>query len=248
MCGGAIGDIFQSIDKAANSINPLEGTMKWATDNTVSKVYKPAGQLYDYSNSHPLESLGAMAAAYGGTSLLGSGGEGAVGAGADAAETGAAEVGASGGGEGAVSTASGFGGVGTDAGVSGVGAGAGTGVGNAAGAAADADAVAGTPTTSSGFGGVGTDTGVTSPGSAVHWLSGLGNLSGIGGNALKVLGPAVATSLLSPKPPKTKAVSLMPDPLAEQQAAQQRLLTTMATRGRASTILTSPGGSGSLGG
>lgn len=231
MCGGAIGDIFQGIDKVANTINPLKGAMQWATDNTLGKlpgIGKPLAQLGDYGINHPLESLGAAAAAYGtfGGSLAGAGalGADAGAAGADGLGAGAAEVGASGGGEVAASTASGFGGVGTDAGVAGAGGGA--------------------VTTASGFGGVGTDAAVTAPAGAA---TGSG-LSGLGKTALQVLGPAVASSLLAPKPPKTKAVSLMPDPLAEQQAAQQRLLTQMAQRGRASTILTSPGGSGSLGG
>lgn len=209
--------------------------MQWATDNTLGKlpgIGKPLAQLGDYGINHPLESLGTAAAAYGtfGGSLAGAGAlgadAGAAGAaGADSLGAGAAEVGASGGGEAAASTASGFGGVGTDAGATGAGAGGGA------------------ASTASGFGGVGTDAAVTGSGATTG-----SGLSGLGKTALQIFGPAVASSLLAPKPPKTKAVSLMPDPLAEQQAAQQRLLTTMATRGRASTILTSPGGSGSLGG
>lgn len=67
--------------------------------------------------------------------------------------------------------------------------------------------------------------------------------------AAKALAPAVVSSLLQPKPPKTKAPTAMPDPLAQQQATQQKLLQQLARRGRASTILTNPAnGGGSLGG
>lgn len=65
----------------------------------------------------------------------------------------------------------------------------------------------------------------------------------------KVLAPTVVSSLLQPKPPKTKAPTAMPDPLAQQQAQQQKLLQQLARRGRASTILTNPSNAGgSLGG
>lgn len=65
----------------------------------------------------------------------------------------------------------------------------------------------------------------------------------------KVLAPTVVSSLLQPKPPKTKAPTAMPDPLAQQQATQQKLIAQLARRGRASTILTNPGNAGgSLGG
>jgi hypothetical protein len=58
------------------------------------------------------------------------------------------------------------------------------------------------------------------------------------------------SNLMQPKPPKTKAPTAMPDPLAQQQAQQQKLLQQLARRGRASTVLTNPGNSagGSLGG
>lgn len=70
-----------------------------------------------------------------------------------------------------------------------------------------------------------------------------------GKTAAKVLAPTVVSSLLQPKPPKTKAPTAMPDPLAQQQAQQQKLIQQLARRGRASTILTSPGNAGgSLGG
>lgn len=78
----------------------------------------------------------------------------------------------------------------------------------------------------------------TTPG----WLS-------AAGTAAKYVAPAVVSSLLAPKPPKTKAPTAMPDPLAEQQAAQQKVIQQLARRGRSSTILTNPGSSGgSLGG
>lgn len=91
--------VISSIDHIANSINPMKQPMQDLTDATVTKVYKPAGQLYDYSNSHAVESAAVMGAAYGGASMLaGDGAEAGVGAGADAAaETaagGAADAGA----------------------------------------------------------------------------------------------------------------------------------------------------------
>ena len=68
--------------------------------------------------------------------------------------------------------------------------------------------------------------------------------------AAKVLAPAVVSTLLAPKPPKAAPVAAMPDPLAQQQAQQQKIIDQMARRGRASTILTNPGAAsgGSLGG
>jgi len=89
MCGGLLGEAVGGIDKVANSINPMKQPMQWLTDNTVTKVFKPAGKLYDYSNSHPLESLAAMASIYAGGAGMGAWGGGAAeGAGA-AAEAGA---------------------------------------------------------------------------------------------------------------------------------------------------------------
>jgi hypothetical protein len=144
-------------------------------------------------------------------------------------------AGAAGAGAGGAS-ASGFGGVGTDPSVSGPGAGSSSGAG-------------------SGFGGVGTDPSVAGPGAGAKASSGIGAAaksaatSGIGKTALEVLGPTVLSSLLAPKPPKTKAPTAMPDPLAQQQAERQKLLDQLARRGRASTILTNPSnGGGSLGG
>jgi hypothetical protein len=77
-------DFVGGIDHIANSINPMEQPMKWLTENTIGKVPgvgKPAAQLYDYSNSHPLESLAAMGAIYYGGAALGNMGEGGAGAG-----------------------------------------------------------------------------------------------------------------------------------------------------------------------
>lgn len=86
---------------------------------------------------------------------------------------------------------------------------------------------------------VGAATESSAAGSAISGFEGLG----------KALAPVVLSSLLAPKPPKTKAPTAMPDPLAQQQAQQQKLLAQLARRGRSSTILTSPGnGGGSLGG
>lgn len=91
MCGGVLGDAIGGIDKTANSINPLKHVMQWATDNSIAKVPgigKPAAQLYDYSNSHPSESLAAMATIYAGGT-----GAGAWGGGGEAGAAGAADSG-----------------------------------------------------------------------------------------------------------------------------------------------------------
>lgn len=108
----------------------------------------------------------------------------------------------------------------------GTGAAAGNGTGGAVGDTA----------TASGSGAAGTSS------SGTNW----GDLAKTGA---KVLAPTVLSSLLAPKPPKTQAVSAMPDPLAQQQAQQQKLIAQMARRGRSSTILTNPSnGGGALGG
>ncbi len=95
-------------------------------------------------------------------------------------------------------------------------------------------AAAGTGSAAAGAGGAG--------GSSSSWMDYAKTVG-------KVLAPTVVSSLLAPKPPKAAAPIAMPDPLAQQQAQQQRVLQQLARRGRASTILTSPGdSSGSLGG
>lgn len=93
MCGGMLGEAIGGIDKAANAINPMKQPMQWLTDNTVTKVFKPAGKLYDYSNSHPLESLAAMASIYAGGAGMGAWGDAGAGAG-EAGAAGAADAGA----------------------------------------------------------------------------------------------------------------------------------------------------------
>jgi hypothetical protein len=128
------------IDNFINKFNPMKQPMQWLTDNTIGKIPGNVGRLgsqtYDYSNSHPLESLGAMAAAYYGASALGggalAGGEAAGGAGAGAGDLGLG-----------LGTTSGFGGVGTDAAATGFGSwGAGAGGADVGGlAAADSAAV-----------------------------------------------------------------------------------------------------------
>lgn len=57
-----------------------------------------------------------------------------------------------------------------------------------------------------------------------------------------------ATSLLMPKPdkPGEKPATPMPDPEAQQAAARKMLIEQTARSGRASTVLTNPGG-GTLG-
>jgi hypothetical protein len=132
------------IDNFINKFNPMKQPMQWLTDNTIGKIPGNVGRLgsqtYDYSNSHPLESLGAMAAAYYGASALGggalAGGEAAGGAGAGAG-AGAGDLGLG------LGTTSGFGGVGTDAAATGFGSwGAGAGGADVGGlAAADSAAV-----------------------------------------------------------------------------------------------------------
>ena len=94
-----------------------------------------------------------------------------------------------------------------------------------------------------GSGGAGTTTTATAGGgSSSSWLD-------YAKGAAKAVAPVVINSLLQPKPPKAAAPIAMPDPLAQQQAQQQKIIQQLARRGRASTILTSPGNSGgSLGG
>lgn len=133
------------------------------------------------------------------------------------------------------------------------GAGAGAGEGGAAGGGAD---VAGLEAAdSAAVASEGAEPGLTAAGSGASSGSaaaGTGSSSSwldYGKTAAKVLAPTVVSSLLQPKPPKTKAPTAMPDPLAQQQAQQQKLLQQLARRGRASTILTNPGDAGgSLGG
>ena len=138
------------------------------------------------------------------------------------------------------------------AGSAGGGAEAGAGEGAGAGATADsgsvnlfADAVPG----------AGGDVGATAGGAGNGATAAAGSGSGASSwldyakTAGKVLAPTVLSNLMQPKPPKTKAPTAMPDPLAQQQAQQQKLLQQLARRGRASTILTNPGNAGgSLGG
>lgn len=83
----------------------------------------------------------------------------------------------------------------------------------------------------------------TSAGGAA--AAGTGSLTGsaLGDLALVQGGTAVATSMLAPKPPTAGKAIPMPDPLAQEQAKRQAVIEQMARRGRASTILTSPGNS-----
>lgn len=88
-----------------------------------------------------------------------------------------------------------------------------------------------------------------------------------GGSILGTIGTGVATSVgsqligsaLAPNP-KSMAPSLippgstsaspltMPDPLAQEAARKKSIVQSMTRRGRASTVLTNSGGSGTLGG
>lgn len=196
MCFGAIGDAIQGLDKVISPLvtDPLTNEV----NNSLGKAISPG--LANFGNrmvDHPIETAVLAPAAYmAGTAVVGGGEE-----------------------------AAGLGGTGE------------------AGATLPADASAAAPSTASGFGGVGTDAAVAGPGAATPgWVSSAET-------AGKVIAPAVISSLLAPKPPKTKAPTAMPDPLAEQQATQQQLIAQMARRGRASTILTNPSNAGgSLGG
>lgn len=140
-------------------------------------------------------------------------------------------------------------------------AGGGAAGGGAAGSAAGDGAAAGSATADSGsvnlfadaVPGAGGDVGASAGGAGGASAGGSSAASGsswvdYAKTAAKVIAPSVVSSLLQPKPPKTKAPTAMPDPLAQQQAQQQKLLQQLARRGRASTILTSPGSGGSLGG
>jgi hypothetical protein len=53
---------------------------------------------------------------------------------------------------------------------------------------------------------------------------------------------AMAPAEPQPAGTKTKAVSEMPDPLAQNRARKRSLVEQLGRRGRASTILTSPSG------
>jgi hypothetical protein len=215
----SIGDGIQGVDKAINKINPMKGPMQDLTDATVSKVYKPAGNLYDLSNSHPIESLVAMSLA-------------------SAAWTGGAAA---------------FGGAGAGAGAGGAAAGGAAGGGTAMGGAAGTLGATDSAAASAELGLTAADVGGTSGATA-----GAGSAAGAGAGAssswwdygktaAKALGPSLVNAAMQPKPPKTKAPTAMPDPLAEEQAQRQKLIEQLSRRGRASTVLTSAS-NGSLGG
>lgn len=142
---------------------------------------------------------------------------------------------------GALGSAAGLGGGAGEGAAAGEGASAGAGAADSGSVNLFADAVPGAG------GDVGASAGTA--GSATAGASGTSSWLNYGKTAATVLGPTVLSSLLQPKPPKTKAPTAMPDPLAQQQAQQQKLIQQLARRGRASTILTSPGDAGgSLGG
>lgn len=129
------------------------------------------------------------------------------------------------------------------------GAGGGTAMGGAAGALGAADSSA----ASAQLGLTAADVGGTSGATA-----GAGSAAGAGAGAssswwdygktaAKLVGPSLLNAAMQPKPPKTKAPTAMPDPLAQEQAQRQKLIEQLSRRGRASTILTSAT-NGSLGG
>lgn len=217
--GDAIGDAFQAVDKGANAINPFKGITDWGTANTLAKIPGVGKPIGQLADWGDSHPAEVGAMIGGGYAAAGY-------LGAGAAATGAGDGTAMGGAAGTLGA--------TDSATVETGA---------AGADAGAGASGADASTASGFGGVGTDPAVTGPGAAAptipNWV----------GTAAKVVAPAVISSLLAPKPPKTKAPTAMPDPLAEQQATQQKLIAQMARRGRSSTILTNPSNAGgSLGG
>lgn len=134
------------------------------------------------------------------------------------------------------------------AGGSGAGAGA---AGDAAAAGAGGDAV--------GAGGGSAAAGTSaSAGGAAAGAGGTAAGAGAGSSVWGTIGKSAAQAAASyavqaataPKPPKTTAPIGMPDQQAEQEAQRRALIEQISRRGRTSTILTSPGdsGSGSLGG
>lgn len=128
------------------------------------------------------------------------------------------------------------------------------GAGDAAFGAATADVLAGAGATAGEAAAAGASAGSGFAGGAT---AGAVGGSAAGGTVLGTLGTGVATAAAgqlvgaalapTPKAPKTLAPLAMPDPLAQQQAVQQSIITQMARRGRASTVLTD-GGGGKLGG
>ena len=65
-------------------------------------------------------------------------------------------------------------------------------------------------------------------------------------SALRIYGSIefliAVSALLAPKPPKAPGVTPMPDPLAQDEARRRSIAEQMSRRGRASTIMTQPGG------
>jgi hypothetical protein len=82
--------------------------------------------------------------------------------------------------------------------------------------------------------------------------AGGGVAGGFGTELAKTAGGAAATAgvqgMLAPKPPKVPGQTPMPDPLQQEEARKRSIAEQMARRGRASTVLTAPGGGGKLGG
>lgn len=123
------------------------------------------------------------------------------------------------------------------------------------GGAADAAGAAGAASlgggaTVAGGAAVGTDVAATAAGSSL--------VNTVGKSAFNAGVSTAVGSLLAPKPPQTQPTVLpggktttepvpMPDPLAQEAASKRSIVEQLARRGRASTILTSPG-SGKLGG
>jgi hypothetical protein len=138
-----------------------------------------------------------------------------------------------------------------------------TGVAEAARAATAAGATGASGASGAGGGTAGGGGGAGTGGAAKAGTLGVSKvLDSLGNQALAAGASSIVGGLLNPKPDmsapsasteaprtaesKTKAVSAMPDPLAQQRARKRSLVEQLGRRGRASTIMTSP--SGRLGG
>ena len=201
---------------------PLVGQMGGETNAQFAESRK---QGVDTGTSQTLGQIANVVAAAVGSYGLASGGAGAAaGLGGDTAAAGA----------------------GAEAGAGGASAGAGASEGAAATLPADVSVgttgAGGATATAGGGAEAGAGAGAGAGGGSSAWVD-------YAKTAGKVLAPAVLSSVLAPKAPKAAKPQAMPDPLAQQQSMQQKIIDQMARRGRASTILTSPGNAGgSLGG
>jgi hypothetical protein len=102
----------------------------------------------------------------------------------------------------------------------------------------------GTAATAAGAGAAGTAAvGAGAAGTAA--AGGLGTAIATGAGAAGA--SAVLGKLMEPDAPEVKGPVAMPDPLEQQKARERSIIEQMARRGRGASILTSPGGSQTLG-